>query len=422
MSRRLKKKQEEDEIEEEVEENEEVDEENDDDNESEITRCVCNNDELKSVSSTVSSILLREYSIKVDTGLFIQCDQCSVWQHGYCVGLFHSNDVPDKYWCELCKPAYHIYVSDTRTLYKLVNDRRKKLLPRRKRERERGRDEKESDRENPVRERKLESRDSRESRDRNLELKESRDRSSKLRRSYEDSYDAQLQKALRESVKDSKKSEGDDQNEADEREEDEEVEDAEAEDEQDDNVKKEKEENQDKENQEDQEQDTAKNEDVASVPNSRRNSPDPPTSKVKRTKLRKLTKSIKKLKSNATKLHSPALISLSSSSSKKMDPNLQISRDELINKPSKPRYISDKSSIFDLRKRTSAILEWLERSQIELDEEKILKTSLLENDTNINNKSINVSILQSFDENLNLMEELTNLILSWEQKFGKYAP
>ena len=41
-----------------------------------------------------------------------------------------------------------------------------------------------------------------------------------------------------------------------------------------------------------------------------------------------------------------------------------------IKQPSKPRYVNDKSSIFELRKRTIAILEWLGRSQVELQEEK----------------------------------------------------
>ena len=51
--------------------------------------------------------------------------------NGYCVGLFESHDVPDEYWCESCKPEFHILVNNDgyskRTLYKPVNDKRKKL-------------------------------------------------------------------------------------------------------------------------------------------------------------------------------------------------------------------------------------------------------------------------------------------------------
>ncbi|GEQ71641.1 hypothetical protein JCM33374_g5327 [Metschnikowia sp. JCM 33374] len=103
------------------------------DEQGEVTRCVCGNDEIASVNSSLQQLLLREYNIKIDTGLFIQCDKCSVWQHGYCVGLFIDKDVPDKYWCEECKPGLHMFVTDSedqsrRTLYRPVNDEREHLL------------------------------------------------------------------------------------------------------------------------------------------------------------------------------------------------------------------------------------------------------------------------------------------------------
>ena len=62
--------------------------------EEEITRCVCG--ELEPAD---------------ESGLYIQCEQCSVWQHGFCVGIVE--DVPDKYWCEQCKPELHdLYTDD----------------------------------------------------------------------------------------------------------------------------------------------------------------------------------------------------------------------------------------------------------------------------------------------------------------------
>ena len=83
-----------------------VEDENDDfnaDEEDEVTRCVCGNDELNTdgINSELQELLQSEYGIKIDVGLFIQCDKCSVWQHGYCVGLFIDEDVPDKYWGEV---------------------------------------------------------------------------------------------------------------------------------------------------------------------------------------------------------------------------------------------------------------------------------------------------------------------------------
>ena len=40
-------------------------------------------------------------------GLFIQCDDCQVWQHGGCVSLMEEAEVPDNYYCEECKPDLH---------------------------------------------------------------------------------------------------------------------------------------------------------------------------------------------------------------------------------------------------------------------------------------------------------------------------
>lgn len=107
------------------------DEADDLDEEQEITRCVCGNDELQQlgINNQLQQLLLSEYEISIDQGLFIQCDKCSVWQHGYCVGLFINDDVPDKYWCEQCRPENHIEIVDEdRTLYKSVNEKRKILM------------------------------------------------------------------------------------------------------------------------------------------------------------------------------------------------------------------------------------------------------------------------------------------------------
>ncbi|GMM54500.1 Cti6 protein [Maudiozyma humilis] len=59
----------------------------------EITRCVCGEQEPAD-----------------ESGLYIQCEECSVWQHGFCVGIVE--DVPDEYWCEKCKPELHRLYTD----------------------------------------------------------------------------------------------------------------------------------------------------------------------------------------------------------------------------------------------------------------------------------------------------------------------
>lgn len=74
--------------------------------EEEITRCICGSDELYIPKKTNG-----EFD-NVDPGFFIQCEKCSVWQHGYCVGIKDEENAPEKYWCEQCKPEYHTHFVD----------------------------------------------------------------------------------------------------------------------------------------------------------------------------------------------------------------------------------------------------------------------------------------------------------------------
>lgn len=67
------------------------------DGEDEITRCICGYLEYQGGDDDQS-----------DTdGLFIQCDQCAVWQHGFCVGFTDSASTPENYYCEQCRPEFH---------------------------------------------------------------------------------------------------------------------------------------------------------------------------------------------------------------------------------------------------------------------------------------------------------------------------
>ncbi|KAI5856251.1 hypothetical protein BZA05DRAFT_196648 [Tricharina praecox] len=66
------------------------------DAEDEITRCICGFQEYQGGDD------------ETDTdGLFIQCDQCKVWQHGFCVGITDNESTPENYYCEKCKPELH---------------------------------------------------------------------------------------------------------------------------------------------------------------------------------------------------------------------------------------------------------------------------------------------------------------------------
>lgn len=73
-----------------------------DDDEGEVTRCICGNEDLHLSAAAKRS--------GADPGLFIQCDKCHVWQHGYCVGFSSASEVPEVYYCEKCKPELHIIV------------------------------------------------------------------------------------------------------------------------------------------------------------------------------------------------------------------------------------------------------------------------------------------------------------------------
>ncbi|KAK9237895.1 hypothetical protein V1525DRAFT_432370 [Lipomyces kononenkoae] len=64
----------------------------------EITRCICGHDELQTDDP------------EIDSGLFIQCDKCQVWQHAYCVGIGPDDNLTDDYSCEKCRPELHLVV------------------------------------------------------------------------------------------------------------------------------------------------------------------------------------------------------------------------------------------------------------------------------------------------------------------------
>jgi hypothetical protein len=77
-----------------------------------VTRCVCGHQEYPGppLSEAFAGLDMNEDA----GGLFIQCDGCSVWQHGGCVGIIDEAQSPDKYYCEECKPKEHKLHTDTR--------------------------------------------------------------------------------------------------------------------------------------------------------------------------------------------------------------------------------------------------------------------------------------------------------------------
>ena len=83
------------------------------DEEEEITRCICGQQEYPGppLSEAFNSVDAQSEDAG---GLFISCDGCSVWQHGGCVGIIEESQVPDKYFCEECRPKLHELHTDSR--------------------------------------------------------------------------------------------------------------------------------------------------------------------------------------------------------------------------------------------------------------------------------------------------------------------
>ncbi|KAK5697640.1 Histone deacetylase complex subunit [Elasticomyces elasticus] len=81
--------------------------------EEDITRCICGQQEYPGppLSEAFSG---TEAQGDDAGGLFIQCDGCSVWQHGGCVGIVEESQSPDKYYCEDCRPKLHDQHTDSR--------------------------------------------------------------------------------------------------------------------------------------------------------------------------------------------------------------------------------------------------------------------------------------------------------------------
>ncbi|TKA73045.1 hypothetical protein B0A55_08124 [Friedmanniomyces simplex] len=81
--------------------------------EEDITRCICGQQEYPGppLSEAFSGVDAQGDDAG---GLFIQCDGCSVWQHGGCVGIVEESQSPDKYYCEDCRPKLHDQHTDSR--------------------------------------------------------------------------------------------------------------------------------------------------------------------------------------------------------------------------------------------------------------------------------------------------------------------
>ncbi|CAK9439991.1 uncharacterized protein LODBEIA_P40910 [Lodderomyces beijingensis] len=415
-------------------------EEEEEEEEEEVTRCICGEDELQNnlINPELAQFLRKEFKIDIDQGLFIQCDKCSVWQHGYCVGLYENDDVPDKYWCERCKPELHIIVQDPfsdRTLYKPVNDHRKKIE-------QFGKPEDVKPETSDKKKKTLAA------------VKEKRkDRRLHHQHEDEDEYDKQLQKALRESAKESgiitveeadtsgrisprkrpnrtatatgagASTTGSGSN-------------SKSTSEQVDDMASSRPKRIKSETEAETENEAASTSNKSEIL-----AADVPKSRSKSKKKKKDSGGKKSVVSNSSLSNpnptSTSTVSSSSSSSssssvsgggakhnhKSDNAESATSKEELIQLPFKPRFVNDKATFHDLRKRTSAIIEWIARTQRELQDEKSHKLELFSfTPDTLQVQQEKRALEQSFDLKGAMIDELRQKINEWELQFGKYAP
>ncbi|WLF81809.1 Histone deacetylase complex subunit [Lodderomyces elongisporus] len=469
--------------------------EEEEEEEEEITRCICGQDELSQdrINPALAHLLKKEFKIDIDQGLFIQCDKCSVWQHGYCVGLYENDDVPDKYWCEQCKPELHIIVDyDTysdRTLYKPVNDKRKKIEQFGIRQQANHSNEIKSEatdvskssngnnnNNNNNNNNKNNNNNNKNNKDTeninantndssrgninstnnqststsssastsgkrkrnerglsNASKERRTDRRYHYQRDDADEYDKQLQKALRESAKESGLvAEESETGRSSPR-------------------KRSSRNTQDSitsasrnslgsySDGENTRSKRFKTENAAAElhsdgSESQANSTDLSRSKYNRSKKRSERGNGRAHSASASASASSSTTSVASAaekygkrSAKKMDSNDLVAsnataKEEIVKQPFKPRYVSGNSSFYDLRKRTSAIIEWIVRTHHDLLEEKAQKLELFSfaPDSEVVREE-KTALERSFDENSAKIENLRTKINEWESKFGKYA-
>lgn len=79
-----------------------------------ITRCICGHQDYPGPPLSEDNKSRAEAVSDDAGGLFIQCDKCSVWQHGGCVGIMDEDKTPEDYFCELCEKRLHQVFTDSR--------------------------------------------------------------------------------------------------------------------------------------------------------------------------------------------------------------------------------------------------------------------------------------------------------------------
>ncbi|SCU99236.1 LANO_0F01222g1_1 [Lachancea nothofagi CBS 11611] len=370
-----------------------------------------------------------------ESGLYIQCEECSVWQHGFCVGITEGEgSAPDKYWCEQCRADLHsLYTTEAgqrRSVYKpaqhskrqnrrsrkdddlspnevesapsgngsgrapsiphvasidpqdatvkLESQQKGDVHPEDPKPRKKQQRRKDADHEQMIHGRR-DSEEERRSLDRRRATSSARE---------EKQYQLMLEKALKESRR---TSQADDELEPHIFTEEKITEEAEL------------------------ETTVANKPELLEEPPKKRAKPNnngnsPPgismTSSEEESKRKSKRGGPRKLKSRTS--------SRASSSNGNSSNTSEIG----ISKPIKPRLPTQRTSVNEMRRRVGAILEFISRTQFELSEDQIEKqklTEFVENQDFV--KKVDL-IYSNFDESLKMMDDLTRKLLVWEKKYA----
>lgn len=408
-------RQEQEEEEEEEQYDEELDEEDDEEAE---TRCICGQADPPD-----------------ENGLFIQCEKCSVWQHGYCVSI--SDIVPEKYWCEICKPELHTII--------IRPDRKMtKYLPVQPKETSSASNRRKNRRAASAGTTSSNGKDHQSKEIKKEDLDEAAQRKRRDRGAYssrEDArYEALIQRVMEESKKDAsttseqedeksqsrssrssrrRQTRKDDVDGEEEENEENDENDKEPHDEEDDGVKKEFE-----ENHEDEKKNSSKRKrseeapDSAGNANIQQNGPTDnngsrPSSTSKAGKVSGESES--NTESTSTKAKKRPKKAKTNHKSPQKDKDSTID----FNRPTKPRLPNQRTTMNEMRKRVAAILEFIGRTQVDIATEQDDKSELTKYVEDDVHKEKIEKLFENYNGSLELMDGLTRKLLIWEEKYGK---
>lgn len=94
---------------------------NGDEEDSEAVRCLCGSEDYPGppvlddgdIKDGIEEPIVTVAEMNEDAaGFFLQCDNCHVWQHGFCVSIMSEDQSPEEYFCEECRPDFHKVLAD----------------------------------------------------------------------------------------------------------------------------------------------------------------------------------------------------------------------------------------------------------------------------------------------------------------------